>query len=107
MIDEAMGGMSGGPRPNAFPGLNPGPVPRIPPELVQNRPPPLDLSKFNFQPPGLPRFEPGKLPAGPAPRHEAVAPPSWLRWEWAVGIFVLSLLAGLVRGYRARKQVGG
>jgi hypothetical protein len=75
--------------------------------VLKNQPPPLDLSKFNFQPPVLPKFDPGQLPVVPARRHEPVAFPSWLRWELAVAVFVLSLLAGLVRAYCVRKHVGG
>jgi hypothetical protein len=52
------------------------------------------------------KFEPGKLPGTAPARHEPSGPPAWLRWEWLAGLFLLSLLAGLLHGYRERKQTG-
>jgi hypothetical protein len=49
--------------------------------------------------------EPPTKPLGDAPaRHEPFAAPSWLRWECVAGIFVLSLLAYLLRDHIARKH---
>jgi hypothetical protein len=84
-------------QPGALSQPNPGAIPQIPPAAFKIDYRPVDLSKLNVQvPPG----------GSPAPAKPATVP-AWLRWEWAVVFFVLSLLAGLVHGYRTRKQVSG
>jgi hypothetical protein len=78
---------------------NPGPSAQVPPEVLRqlaNPPPKIDF----------PKFVPPMLPVDAPARHEPFAAPSWLGWEWVAGIFVLSLLAGLLRGSMARKQTG-
>ena len=81
-------------RPNVPPG-NLGQVPQISPEVLKNLLIPRDeviIPKFDLN---LPSSRP------PAPA-KAPKVPSWVRWEWAVGIFVVSLVGGLVSGYLRR-----
>jgi hypothetical protein len=50
-----------------------------------------------------PPFEPVTRPGVAPTRHKPFAAPSWLRWEWMAGLFVLILLACLLRNYIKRK----
>jgi hypothetical protein len=84
-------------QPGTLPQPNPGAIPQIPPAAFKIEYPRPDLSKLNI------RIPPDSSPAPARP----FTVPAWLRWEWAVVLFILSLLVGLVQGYRSRKQVGG
>jgi hypothetical protein len=88
----------------AVPAPNPGGSAQISPaelEQILNQPKP-DFSKMDF-----PKFEPARLPADAPARHEPPAAPPWQGWGWvaaAAGIFVLGLLARLLRDYVERKH---
>jgi hypothetical protein len=75
---------------------NPGASAQIPPGV---------LTQLVNPPKIAPKFEPLPKPLGVVPaRHEPFARPSWQRWVWvAAGIFVLSLLAYLLRDCVERK----
>ena len=71
---------------------------QVPPSLVMQLTPPVVP---NIHPP----FEPVKLPLVPPAGHEPFAAPSWPHWPWvAASVFVLCLLALLLRDYVARKH---
>jgi hypothetical protein len=75
---------------------NQGASPPIPRELLEPmlNPPKIDLP---FVPPTIP-------PVHAPGRPEPFAALSEIRWEWLAGIFVLTVLAAALLGYRGQKQ---
>jgi hypothetical protein len=78
-------------------------MPNVPlnPVIVPVRPPSLGPQQIDpklFQIPASSLLEPAK-PSVPAEQGLGEAP-QWLRWEYAVGLFVLALLAGLARSLK-------
>lgn len=72
----------------------PHPPPVLPPVLPPIQPPvlppdfPRDIDRFRYQP---------KLDLKP-PEEPPSRPPEWMRWEYAVRIFALAFLVGLIQG---------
>jgi len=83
--------------PNVPPG-NFGQVPQIPPDVLKNlQVPQVTIPKFDLSVPSVRPPSPSKGPRVP----------SWVRWEWAVGVFVVSLVGGMASGYWRRRQSRG
>jgi hypothetical protein len=92
---------------------NPVAVPRIDPDVFSHPFPGLNLPKADAMPaplPALARLGGGaaelnlpKVDAKPAP---PLTWPSWLRWQYAAGVGVLSFLAGLLRARFSRQASG-
>ena len=84
---------------------NPGGSARIPRAVLEQilNPPKPDFSKMDF-----PKFEPARLPGGMSPPGNNLRGAPWQGWEWVVaaaaGVFVLGLLARLLRDYVERKH---
>jgi hypothetical protein len=87
------------PRPGTVPSPNTGASAPIPPELLGQIPKPELLGQIP-----KPEWKIDDFPRPAPDRPEPFARPFWLRWEWAAGLVVLSLLALLLRGYFARKK---
>ena len=85
-------GPSGNPNPGAAP---------VPPAVLRELTNPV-VPKIE------PPFEPANLPGAALARQAPPAAPPWQGWEWvaaaAAGIFVLGLLARLLRAYVERKD---
>jgi hypothetical protein len=100
-------------------GPQPGQIPQMPPnrnppgyhqptieELTQRAAqqwalnPPPDFSK-------LPRTDPPKFPGADTPPRKPAELPSWVRWEYATGLFVVCLIGGLLWGRYGPLPVNG
>ena len=67
--------------------------PAIPPVVVPPLPPAtIDPKLLDFLKPSL-EF---KHNEAKAPAHAAGPPPAWLRWEYALGVFLVALIGGLL-----------
>jgi hypothetical protein len=68
---------------------------QIPPDVLKNlQIPEVTIPKSAFS---VPTFGPSSPSKGPRV-------PSWVRWEWAVALFAISLVGGMVSGYLRRRQ---
>jgi hypothetical protein len=93
-------GLPGTPWGPNVPPANFGQMPQIPPEVLKNlliRRDDIIIPKFDLNVPTSRPPAPGKAPKVP----------SWVRWEWAAGIFAVSLVGGLVSGYLRRRRSCG
>src|SRR5262249_18038340 len=95
-FNDPNNGILGMPRQGGFQPWKPATHQQIPPEVLK-----IEVPKFEMLYP-YPKPTSGDSPR----RDESFQAPSWLRWEVAAGIFALSLVAGLLRGYLSRKQAG-
>lgn len=49
-------------------------------------------------------FEASRAPGG---HRNSVEMPSWVRWQWVVGVLLLSFVIGTASGFVSRRQTGG
>jgi hypothetical protein len=105
IINNPRNGLPGGPwGPNVAPG-NFGRAPQIPPQAPQV--PPDVLRNIQLPQVTIPKFDLNVPPSRPAPPSKGLKVPSWVRWEWVVGLFAISLVGGMVSGYLRRRRSCG
>jgi hypothetical protein len=94
--NDPSNGIPGVTRQGGYQPWKPAAFPQIPPEALR-----VEVPKFEMP------YPYSKTTSGDSPRRDGPSRvPSWLRWEWAVGVFALSFAAGLLRGYLRGKQAG-